>query len=65
MSTADVQRFRVISRDNDGAVMRIWVCDSESRAYQLAADLRNENRSQQYEVEPAPEGGRVRGGISF
>lgn len=61
----DEERFRVVSRNSEGAVMRIWVCDSESRAYQLAADLRRENWSQEYSVEPAPTGGRVRGGVSF
>ena len=59
------QRFRVVSRDQEGAIMRIWVCDSESRADMLAADLRRENCSQEFTVEPAPEGGRLRGGISF
>lgn len=62
---SDEQRFQVVSRDRKGAILRIWVCMSESLAYQLAADLRKENWTHEYAVEPAPERGRVRGGISF
>lgn len=48
------RNYRVVSRDFKGDIQRIWGNYSESHAEQLAADLRKENWSHEFKVEPAP-----------
>lgn len=56
---SDSSLYRVVSRDDDGGILRIWGDYDESRAHQLAASLRKENWAQTYAVEPA-NGGTLR-----